>query len=142
MKVKKGARIAIVVSEYNPEITDALYASCVDELLHHGVAEKNIERALVPGAFELPLACERLAQTKKVDAIIALGCIIKGQTPHFDYIAFAVAQGIMTISLQSRIPVVFGVLTTHNARQARARIRSGSRGDKGKEAAITALKMI
>lgn len=142
VKAKKNAKIAIAVSQYNPEITNTLLKSCTDELIKRGVLKKNIRKVDVPGAFELPYACQRLAISKKFDAIIALGCIVKGETPHFDFIAFAVSQGIMDISLMHKVPVIFGVLTTENLRQAKDRTKGGKRGDKGVEAALTALKIM
>lgn len=140
--VKKGVKIAIAVSDYNHDITQTLFESCQDELVDRGVELKNIRAVRVPGAFELPPACKRLAETKKYDAIIAIGAVIRGETPHFDTIAFAAGHGIMTVSLEFGIPVIFGILTTDNRKQAEARIRGGKRGDKGVEAALSALKML
>ncbi|MCK5605135.1 6,7-dimethyl-8-ribityllumazine synthase [Candidatus Pacearchaeota archaeon] len=137
-----GAKIGIVVSEYNPEITLTLLETCQNELVKRGSEKNDIDIIKVPGAFELPHGCKTLADTKKYDAIIALGCLIKGETPHFDFIAFAVSKGIMDLNLTLDIPVVFGLLTTNNIQQAEARIKDGKRGDKGVEAALTALKMI
>ncbi len=142
LKVKKGVKIGIAVSRYNSEISSALLESCIDELVANGVLKKNIETVYVPGAFELPLACTRLAERQLFDAIIALGTVIKGETPHFDFIAFAATQGIMNTGLSYKLPVVFGVLTINSLKQAQARIRGGKRGDKGAEAARTALHMI
>lgn len=137
-----GAKIGIVVSEYNPEITLPLLESCQNELVERGVEKNDIDVIKVPGAFELPHGCKKLADVKKYDAIIALGSLIKGETPHFDFIAFATANGIMDLNTKLDIPFVFGVLTTNNMEQAEARIKNGKRGDKGVEAALTALKMI
>jgi len=142
VKAPKGAKIGIVVSNYNHEITDALLDSCKKELAKRGILAKNLSSIKVPGAFELPLACQQMAESKKYDAVIALGCIIKGETPHFDFIANAVAHGIMDVSLKYKLSVVFGVLTTENLKQAKDRIKGGTNGDKGVEAALTALKMI
>lgn len=139
---KKSTKIAIIVSKYNSDITSALLESCTDELIKRGVLIKNIKVVEVPGAFELPFMCNKLADGKKYDAIIALGAIIKGETPHFDFIASAVSHGIMDIGLQTKIPVIFGILTTNNLKQAKDRIKGGKRGDKGVEAALTALQMI
>ncbi|MBN2087907.1 6,7-dimethyl-8-ribityllumazine synthase [Candidatus Peregrinibacteria bacterium] len=141
IKVNKSVKIGIVKSVYNSEITDALYSSCKHELIKGGVLEKNIQTMEVPGAFELPFGCKKMAKSEKIDAIIALGAIIKGETPHFDIIANACAKGIMKISIKSGTPIVFGVLTTNNLAQAKARIKGGKRGDKGVEAALTALHM-
>ncbi len=142
VKAKKGAKIGIALSLYNSKITSALLKSCTDELIKRGVSKKDIKVIKVPGAFELPYACKKLADTKKFNAIIALGAIIKGETPHFDFIAFACAQGIMEVGLESKLPVVFGVLTTNNLKQAKDRIKGGGKGDKGVESALTALQII
>ncbi len=142
MKAAKGTKIGIVKSVYNPEITDALLKSCMDELAKSGVNGKNIKVIEVPGAFEIPYACQKMALEKKYDAIIALGAIIRGDTPHFKYIAKACANGIMDVSLKMNIPVIFGVLTTENIKQAKDRIRGGKCGDKGVEATQSALNVI
>ena len=139
---KKGVKIGIVVGEYNSEITDVLKESCLNELKKAGVLEKNIKIMFAPGAFELPYMCQQMSKAKKYHAVIALGAVIRGETPHFDFIAFNAAYGIMNISIKYDIPVIFGVLTTENIRQAKARIKKGRRGDKGVEAAQTALKVI
>jgi 6,7-dimethyl-8-ribityllumazine synthase len=142
IKAKKDAKIAIAVSKYNPEITSALLESCREELVERGVLLKNIEVVNVPGAFELPYACRKFLNMDKFDAIIALGAVIRGETPHFDFIAFASAHGIMELNLENKAPVVFGILTTDNLKQAKARVKGGSHSDKGAEAAVTALEMI
>ncbi len=142
IKAKKSTRIGIVKSTYNSNITDALESSCVKELKKAGVSEKNIKSIEVPGAFELPFSCQKMAKTKKFDAIIALGAIVKGETPHFDIIANACAYGIIEASLRTGTPIIFGVLTTNNLAQAKVRIKGGKRGDKGVEAALTTIKMI
>ncbi len=132
--------IGIVVSDWNDEITSNLLKGAIETLLQHDTDEKDILVEHVPGAYELPFGAKALIDRKKFDAIICLGCIIQGETRHFDFIADAVANGIMRVSLDEEIPVVFGVLTTNNIEQARE--RSGGRlGNKGVEAAITALKM-
>ena len=138
---KAGARIGIAVSSYNEDITSRLLKSCIKELNLRGVAENNIDVITVPGVFELPYTCKKLAGSGMYDAVIAIGCIVKGETPHFDFIAFAVANGIMELNLQ-KIPVIFGVLTVNNIAQAKDRIKGGKRGDKGVEAAIAAIEMI
>jgi len=130
-----GAYIAIVLSEYNAKRTGGLRDSCVKELKKAGITDKQIKIISVPGAWELPFACQTAAK-KKPSVVIALGCIIKGGTPHFDFIASAVAQGIMDASLKTNVPIVFGVLTTNNLAQAKARI------DKGTEAAQTAISLL
>ena len=141
IKAKKGIKIAIAISQYNTDITSALLESSRNELVSRGVSDKNISITEAPGAFELPFVCQKLADSTKYDAIIALGAIIKGETPHFDFIASAVAQGIMDIGLKYKTPVIFGVLTTNNLKQAKDRIKGGIIGDKGVEAALAALKM-
>ncbi len=132
---KKGVKVGIVRSEYNSQIVDSMYAKCLDTLLGAKVSGKNIKMIKVPGAFELPFACQKLANTKKFDVIIALGALIEGGTPHFDYIASSCAQGIMDVSLKTGTPVVFGVLTTNTMAQAKARI------DKGVEVAVAAIEI-
>ncbi len=136
------ARVAIVKSAYNKEIVDELFESCYKELVDSGLSPKNIATVEVPGAFELPYGCQKMILLKKFDAVIALGAVIKGETPHFDYIALSTARGIMDVSLKFGIPVIFGVLTTNSLAQAKARIKGGKRGDKGKEAARAVLKLL
>ncbi len=148
MQRKKGAkskagdasklRIGVVVSSYNPEITDALYEGTRAVLKEWRVQEKNIFTLKVPGSFEIPYGCAKIIKRKKPDAVIALGCLVKGETKHDEHIATAVAGGIMRLSLEHAIPVAFGVLTTNNLAQARARSR-GER-NKGREAAVAALQ--
>lgn len=138
---KKAAKVAIVQSTYNAEITEKLAETCVAELKAAGITTNNISVTKVPGAWEIPFACQQAAK-KKPDVIIALGCIIKGQTPHFDFIANEVSRGIMDLSLKKDLPIIFGVLTTLNLAQAKARTKGGIRGDKGVEAAQAAIKMI
>jgi 6,7-dimethyl-8-ribityllumazine synthase len=134
-------RIGIVVSEWNDLITGRLLEGARTGLLRHGVHPENIFVEHVPGTFELPLACLRIAEKQEADAVIALGCVIRGETPHFDFICAAAAQGIMDVGLRSGKPVVFGVLTTLDNEQAQERA-GGKHGNKGTEAAVTALKMI
>lgn len=135
LKAKKGLKIGIVQSEYNSKIGNALYKRCLETLFSAGASEKNIKTIKVPGAFEIPLACQKLAASKKLDVIITLGVLIEGGTPHFDYIASSCAQGIMDVSLKTDVPVIFGVLTTNTIAQAKARI------DKGTEVALAALQI-
>ncbi len=132
---------AIVVAEWNEEITEPLYQGAFDALLKLGVKKKNIIRKNVPGSFELPLAAQWMAEKKEIDAIICLGCIIQGETAHFDYICQAVAYGVMKVNLKSNKPVAFGVLTTLNQKQAMDRA-GGKYGNKGEEAAVTVVKML
>lgn len=141
IKKLRNKRIGIVVSEWNAEITDALFDGAYSTLLAQGVEKKNIRTCSVPGSFELPLAAQWLAEQKSIDAVVALGCVIQGETPHFDYICQAVAQGIMRVGLDTGKPVAFGVLTTLNKKQAEERA-GGTLGNKGEEAALTVLKML
>jgi 6,7-dimethyl-8-ribityllumazine synthase len=134
-------KVAIVVAEWNEEITEALYEGAVDSLLAHGFKKTNILRRNVPGSFELPLASQWMADRKDIHAVISLGCVIQGDTPHFDYICQAVSYGIMEVGLKSGKPVVFGVLTTLTKKQALERA-GGKVGNKGEEAAITAIRML
>ena len=136
----KKAKIGIVVSEWNTEITNALMNGAFTFLIEKGVKEKNIKINYVLGSFELPLGAQWMAQ-QNIDAVITLGCVIQGETRHFDFICQACADGIMQVGLQSNKPVVFGVLTTQNQQQAIDRA-GGKHGNKGVEAAETALKMI
>lgn len=135
-------KIAIVVAEWNAKITGALYAGALNTLLKHGVNEENIITAAVPGSFELTAAAEiLLTRQSNLDAVICLGCVIQGDTKHFDFICDAVANGITNVGIKHSKPVIFGVLTTNNEEQALDRA-GGKHGNKGDEAAITALKMV
>ncbi|MGF1922922.1 MAG: 6,7-dimethyl-8-ribityllumazine synthase [Bacteroidia bacterium] len=134
-------KIAIVVAEWNAKITGALYEGALETLLKNGVKKENITTLAVPGSFELTAAAEILITKKpELDSVICLGCVIQGDTKHFDFICDAVANGITNISIKHSKPVVFGVLTTNNEEQALDRA-GGKHGNKGDEAAITALKM-
>jgi len=137
----KGAKIGIVQSKYNAEISNALLSSCLAELKRAGIQANQVRILEVPGAFEIPFGCQKLGK-KKPDVIITLGALIRGETPHFEYIANSCSQGIMTVSLALHIPIIFGVLTTNNRIQAKARIKGGRRGDKGVEAARSAIQMM
>lgn len=132
-------RIGIAVSEWNPEITEALFEGAITTLIQNGVKEQNIIRKNVPGSFELPLAAQFFCRTK-VDAVICLGCVIQGETRHFEFLCQAVAKGLQDVSLKFNKPVIFGVLTTENLQQAKARA-GGKHGNKGVEAAVSAIKM-
>lgn len=134
-------KFAIVVAEWNEDITEALYLGAREALLKLGVKKKNIIRKNVPGSFELPLGAQWMSDQKEIAAVIALGCVIQGDTPHFDYICHAVANGIMNVNLTSNKPVAFGVLTTLNKKQALERA-GGKHGNKGEEAAVTVVKML
>lgn len=132
---------AIVIAEWNTEVTGALYAGAVNTLLANGAVSENILTVSVPGSFELSLGAQKMAQKEQVDAVICLGCVIQGETRHFDFICQAVADGITNVSLKYDKPVVFGVLTPNNQAQAMDRA-GGKHGNKGDEAAITAIKML
>jgi 6,7-dimethyl-8-ribityllumazine synthase len=137
----KESRIGIVVSEFNAVVSEKLFSDCSKTLMEYGVSEKNILRKSVPGSFELPLAARWMIEEKNCNAVICLGCVIRGETPHYRYICTAVAHGIMELNLCYGVPIIFGVLTTDNLRQAKD--RSGGRyGNKGREAGIAALKML
>jgi 6,7-dimethyl-8-ribityllumazine synthase len=129
------------VAEWNEEITESLYDGALTSLKAHGVRQENIIRKNVPGSFELSLGALWMAEKKDVDAVICLGCVIKGDTPHFDYICQAVSYGITQAGLKSRKPVIFGVITTLDQQQALDRA-GGKFGNKGEEAALTAIKML
>jgi len=141
--LKKDACIVLVKTEWNAAIVDELEKGCILALKKHLV--KKIIRITVPGAFEIPFAVKnhwsKVAKKKKPDAFIALGCVIKGDTPHFDYVCRAVTDGVLQLNLALPVPVIFGVLTVDNEEQARERI-GGKHGHKGEEAAVTAIKMI
>ncbi len=131
----------IVVSEWNEQITQRLYFSALKTLKRAGAKEKNIQAIAVPGSFELILGAQKLALRKKTGAVICLGCVIKGETPHFDFISQAVANGIADLNILHNKPIIFGVLTTNTLQQAIER-SGGKHGNKGEEAAITAIKML
>ena len=134
-------QIAIVVAEWNEDVTEALFEGAYNALISLGVKHKHIIRKNVPGSFELPLAAKWMAEQKGIDGVICIGCVIQGDTPHFDYICQAVAQGIMHVNLAYGKPVAFGVLTTLNRKQALERA-GGKLGNKGEEAAMTVVKML
>jgi 6,7-dimethyl-8-ribityllumazine synthase len=134
-------KFAIVVAEWNEEITEALYEGAYSSLIANGVKKSHITRKSVPGTFELTLGAQWLADKKDIDAVICLGCVIQGETPHFDYICQAVAYGITEVNLKSKKPIIFGVLTTLDKNQALARA-GGKYGNKGEEAALTAIGML
>ncbi len=132
---------AIVVSEWNEEVTEALYQGAFETLVSHGAAKTNIIRKNVPGSFELSLAAQWMAKEEAIDAVICIGCVVQGETKHFDFICDAVAHGITNVSLKYDKPVIFGVLTPNTQKQALDRA-GGKHGNKGDEAAITAIKML
>lgn len=137
----KNKKFSIVVAEWNDDITEPLYEGAHSALLQLGAKKDNITRVNVPGSFELPLAAQREASQKHTDAVICIGCVIQGDTPHFDYICQAVSYGIMKVGLKYEKPVAFGVLTTLNKKQALERA-GGKLGNKGEEAALTVVKML
>ena len=136
-----GMMVGIVVSEWNSEITFALRDGAVQTLLEHGIHKNDIIKLNVPGSFELTTGAQMMASFGMVDAIICIGCVIRGETPHFDYICQGVTMGLTQISIKYEMPVIFGVLTTNNLEQALERA-GGKHGNKGVEAAVTAIKMI
>ena len=137
----RDVRIAIVAGRFNEFITSKLVGGALDVLKRNNVSEENIDIAWVPGAFEIPLIAKKLANTQKYDAIITLGAVIKGSTPHFDYVCAEVSKGVSQISLQSELPVIFGVLTTNNIEEAIERAGTKA-GNKGSDAAFSAIEMI
>ena len=137
----KNKKFAIVVAEWNDDITEPLFDGAYHALIELGAKEENILRKDVPGSFELPLAAQQMAEKKTIDAVICIGVVIQGDTPHFDYICQAVAYGIMKVNLKFNKPVAFGVLTTLNKKQALERA-GGKLGNKGEEAALTVVKML
>ncbi|NDL66616.1 6,7-dimethyl-8-ribityllumazine synthase [Anaerotalea alkaliphila] len=146
MKVYEGKLVAdsqkfgIVVGRFNEFIGSKLLGGAVDGLVRHGVKEEDIEVAWVPGAFEIPLVAKKMAKSGKYDAVICLGAVIKGSTPHFDYVSGEVTKGVASVSLETEIPVVFGVLTTDTIEQAIERAGTKA-GNKGYDAAVTAIEM-
>ncbi|MBL0316243.1 MAG: 6,7-dimethyl-8-ribityllumazine synthase [Flavobacteriales bacterium] len=137
----KHMRIGIVVSEWNAEITDNLLKGCLETLSECGATLDNLQIVHVPGSFELPSAAQFLMEHTRVEGVICLGCVIRGETPHFDFICQACADGVNNVAIKYVKPVIFGVLTDNTIDQSRAR-SGGSLGNKGIEAAITAIKMI
>jgi len=135
------ARIAIAVTRFNDVIGKGLLSGALDALTRHGVPDANITIARVPGAYELPLTAKTLAETGRYDAVICLGAVIRGATPHFDYVAGTMASGLTKVALQTGVPVILGVLTTDTMEQAFDRAGAKS-GNKGSDAVITALEMI
>jgi 6,7-dimethyl-8-ribityllumazine synthase len=137
----KGQTFGLVASRFNDFMTKELVSGCVDTLVRHGAEDKDITVAWVPGAFEIPLVAQKMAKAKTFDAVICLGTVIRGATPHFDYIASEVTKGIAKVSLDSGIPVIFGIITADSIEQALE--RAGSKdGNKGRDAALSAIEMI
>jgi 6,7-dimethyl-8-ribityllumazine synthase len=137
----EGFRFAIVVSRFNDFVSSRLMEGALDALQRHGAAEDQVSVFKVPGAFEIPVAAKKLAEAGKCDAVICLGAVIRGATPHFDYVAAEVSKGVAAAAMESRIPVTFGVLTTDSLEQAIERAGSKS-GNKGFEAAMAAIEMV
>ncbi len=135
-----GGRYALVAARFNSEIVESLLAAAVETLKQHGIAAADIEVFHVPGAWELPLASQRVAATRKFDAVIAIGAVIRGGTPHFEYVAGETARGLGEVGLDAGLPVIFGVLTVDNMEQALE--RSGGEGNKGVDFALSALEMV
>jgi 6,7-dimethyl-8-ribityllumazine synthase len=135
-----GFRFALVVSKYNDFVTDRLQAGALAALAAGGVTPADVTVVRVPGAFEIPLAAQHAAETGRFDAVVCLGCLIRGETPHFDFIASAVTHGLTTAAAATGIPMAFGVLTTNSVEEALARAGDGA-GNKGHEAAVAAIEM-
>lgn len=136
-----GARFAIVAARFNAPVTDALLEGAVATLSEHGVPDDHISVVQVPGAFEIPITAKRLAASGRFEAIIALGAVVRGGTPHFEYVAGECARGIGQVAIEENVPVIFGVLTTDTDEQARDRA-GGKEGNKGCEAAVAGLEMV
>jgi len=140
MLLGKGLKFGLVVSRFNEFITKKLLDGAQDALLRHGVNQEDIEIAWVPGSFEIPLIAKKLAQTKRYDAVICLGAVVRGGTPHFEYIAAEVSKGIAKVSLETGLPVIYGVIAADTLEQAIE--RAGTKmGNKGFDAAVTAIEM-
>lgn len=138
--IAEGLKFAIVIGRFNEFISSKLLSGAIDGLNRHGAKEDEIEIIWVPGAFEIPLVAKKLAKSNKYDAIICIGAVIRGSTPHFEYVSNEVAKGIANVSLSTEIPIIFGVLTTDNIEQAIERAGTKN-GNKGYDAAITAIEM-
>lgn len=138
--VAEGLKVGIIVARFNEFIGSKLLSGAIDGLVRHGMNEDDIEVAWVPGAFEIPVATQKMAQSKKYDAIICLGAVIKGSTSHYDYVCAEVSKGVATVSLQYGLPVMFGVLTTDNIEQAIERAGTKA-GNKGYDCALSAIEM-
>jgi 6,7-dimethyl-8-ribityllumazine synthase len=137
----EGMKVAIVASRFNEIIVNKLLGGAVDGLVRHGVEEDNITAAWVPGAFEIPLAASKLAQSGNYDAVICVGAVIRGQTSHYDYVCNEVSKGIAQVGLATGVPVLFGIVTTENIEQAIARAGSKA-GNKGYDCALSAVEMV
>ena len=138
---KEGMKVGIVAARFNEIIVNKLLGGAIDGLVRHGVEDKNITAAWVPGAFEIPTIAKKMEESKKYDAIIALGTVIRGQTSHYDYVCNEVSKGVAQISLETGVPVLFGIVTTENIEQAIARAGSKA-GNKGYDCALSAIEMV
>ena len=138
---KKGMKVGIVASRFNEFITAKLLGGALDGLVRHGVDEKNITTAWIPGAFEIPVIAKKMAETGKYDAVICVGAVIRGSTTHYDYVCNEVSKGIAHVSLETGIPVLFGILTTENIEQAIERAGTKA-GNKGYDCALSAIEMV
>jgi len=136
-----GKKFGIIVGRFNEFIGGKLLSGALDALKRHGGSEENIEISWVPGAFEMPLAAQKMAKSKKYDAVICLGAVIRGATPHFDYVSNEVTKGIASVSLSQELPIIFGVLTTDTIEQAIERAGTKA-GNKGYDAAVSAIEMV
>jgi 6,7-dimethyl-8-ribityllumazine synthase len=137
----KGMKFGIIASRFNDFITARLVDGALDGLLRHGASDADVEIVRVPGSFEIPLAAQRMARAKRYDAVICLGAVIRGATPHFEYVSAEVSKGVASVSLESGVPVIFGVLTTDTIEQAIERAGTKS-GNKGWDAACSAIEMV
>lgn len=138
--IAKGKKFGIVASRFNDFITNRLLEGCMDTLLRHGAKDNDLEVVWVPGSFEIPVLAHRMAKSKKYDAVICLGTVIRGSTPHFDYIASEVAKGIAHVSFSTGVPAIFGIITADSIDQAIE--RAGTKdGNKGRDAALSAIEM-
>ena len=138
--IAKGKRFGLIASRFNDFVTKDLISGCLDTLIRHGAKQEDISLTWVPGAFEIPLLAQKLAKSKSADAVICLGAVIRGSTPHFEYIASEVAKGIARVSLDTGLPVIFGIITADTIEQAIE--RAGTKdGNKGRDAALNAIEM-
>lgn len=138
--IAKGKKFGVVVSRFNEFLSSKLVEGAIDTLEQHGVQENSIDIVWVPGSFEIPIIAQKIARSKKYDAVICLGTIIRGDTPHFDYIASEVAKGVSKVSLDTGVPCVFGIITADNLEQAIERTGT-KQGNKGRDAALSAIEM-
>jgi len=138
--IAEGKKFALVVGRFNDFITEKLLSGALDALVRSGAADGDLEVVKVPGAFEIPLVAKKMANTKRFDAVICLGAVIRGSTPHFDYVSAEVSKGVATASMESEIPIIFGVITTDTIEQAIERAGTKA-GNKGWSAAIAAVEM-